>query len=212
MAKFKDLTGNKYGSLTVIEVTKERRRNAIVWLCKCDCGNTHKVVGIDLTIGDVKSCGCQQYLPKHGMCKSVEYTAWRGMRRRCFLEKDPEYFRYGGAGITVCDRWLDSFENFFSDMGERPEGFSLDRINSSGDYEPDNCRWADNTTQSYNQKLSKRNTSGVAGVRYNEKINKWRVRICKKNKLLFNKHYEDYDEAVKVRQQLEIKYYGETRE
>jgi hypothetical protein len=85
----------------------------------------------------------------HGMKGTGTYSSWQAMKARCQIESATEYHRYGGQGITVCNRWQ-SFENFLADMGERPEGHSIDRIDSSGNYEPGNCRWADNLTQSNN--------------------------------------------------------------
>lgn len=92
---------------------------------------------------------------KHGLTGTPTYKAWSGMKRRCYCEKDPNFKHWGGRGIKVCARWLDSFDNFLEDMGLCPSGMTIDRENNDGDYEPGNCRWADRTTQSRNRRFSR---------------------------------------------------------
>jgi len=136
------------------------------FMCKCECGKELKVSLTHLRTNHTLSCGCHKYSlikqnqpqRKHGHTKrngyrSPEYVSWRCMRDRCLYEKSQNYSSYGGRGITICDRWISSFENFFNDMGERPKGFTIDRINSDGNYEPNNCRWADKLTQRMNQRV-----------------------------------------------------------
>lgn len=133
-------------------------RGDALWLCECECGTLKTVRGNSLRAGTTQSCGCSHKEKgkkchyKHGMCNSKTYRAWASMKRRCYRQDDHHYGCYGGRGIKVCERWLNSFENFVCDMGECPEGFSLDRIDVNGDYEPSNCRWTDIYTQSNNKR------------------------------------------------------------
>lgn len=129
-----------------------------VWRCKCDCGNELDVRKPYLTSGDTKSCGCFRrettagLKRKHGLAhKSGTYDIWVLMRQRCNNPKASGYSYYGGSGITVCERW-DDYQNFLSDMGERPEGLTLDREDPNGNYEPGNCRWATWETQNNNKR------------------------------------------------------------
>ena len=95
---------------------------------------------------------------RHGMSNSREWYAWTSMKQRCYNKKHHAYARYGGRGITICERWLALFSNFFDDMGECPDGMSLDRIDNSGNYEPDNCRWATRKQQQRNQRTARKVT------------------------------------------------------
>lgn len=218
MAKVLDLCGHKYGKLSPVRFIGRDKHGHRVWECLCDCGSTKPVTVNHLRAGNVKSCGCSSKLLEMEAKKrdyrsfTKTYKTWNSMKSRCLHVSNPEYFRYGGAGITICDRWLESFDNFLEDMGERPEGLTIDRVDPQGNYEPNNCRWATANEQSYNQGLSKRNTSGVAGVYWEEKCKKWRVRIQKDNKLLANDYFEDYDTAVEHRLKLEEIHYGRKKQ
>jgi hypothetical protein len=158
--RFVDITNHKYNRLTALYPTVQDKKGSYKWMCKCDCG-TEKEIGITrIKNGNTKSCGCLvkenaiargKKSKKHHMTFTREYTSWRSMKERCTNKNGRGYWRYGGSGISVCDRWM-KFENFYADMGNRPEGTSLDRINPFGIYEPKNCRWADKSTQAINKK------------------------------------------------------------
>jgi hypothetical protein len=151
--------GNKFGSLTLIE-----RYTNDICLMKCKCKNILEVKLKDLLERSISSCGCVN----HGYSKSRTYNSWCSMKDRCLRVNHKSYKHYGGRGIKICDRWLHSFLNFLEDMGERPEGTSIDRINNDGNYEPGNCRWATSKEQSNNKR--KTNTEGI--IEKLEKANK----------------------------------------
>lgn len=144
-----DITGVRYGKLVVIGATPERTKGGDVrWLVRCDCGAEKVVPGGHLRSGGTRSCGC---LGKHGMTYSSTYKSWNAMKDRCTNPNNASWEYYGGRGITLDDSW-NVFINFFNDMGERPPGTSLDRIDNDGNYEPGNCRWASSSVQGTNRR------------------------------------------------------------
>jgi len=165
MPKLIDLTGQRFGSFTVIKrgPRKGAKSLEIYWECKCDCGTRMLVRGGSLRWGQSKSCGIGKCAAnfKHGHSAndkiSSTYNAWNSMQTRCTNPSAKYFERYGGRNITVCKRW-GTFKEFLADMGEKPKGKSLDRIDNEGNYEPSNCRWATLQEQAGNQSTSRRYT------------------------------------------------------
>jgi hypothetical protein len=160
-----DLTGQRFGRLVTICATSERAvGGSILWRCRCDCGTNVNASCANLRRGAVASCGCLQrdwtksgkanfkHGYAHSGAESSEFNIWCTMKARCFNPNSEKFPDYGGRGITVCERWLNSFENFLADMGPRPEGKTLDREQVNGNYEPGNCRWATPKEQRANQR------------------------------------------------------------
>lgn len=153
--KLIDLTGSKFGKLTVQSRASDKAYKRPHWVCICDCGGKSVVSGTNLNRLTTRSCGCLYEVSKrattHGLTKSRAYGSWCAMKYRCLSEKHESYARYGGRGITICDRWLRSFEAFYEDMGERPEGLTLERIDNDKGYYKENCKWATRSEQNKNQ-------------------------------------------------------------
>ncbi len=156
-----NIVGLKFGRL-LVESFAGIKHKMTTWLCVCDCGNKCVTTVTKLKSGHTSSCGCLQKelisirAKTHGCSTLPEYKAWKGMKTRCYNTNRKSYKDYGGRGIKVCDRWLESFENFYEDMGEKPtQKHSLDRVDNDGNYEPGNCRWATIKEQMYNRRLTK---------------------------------------------------------
>jgi hypothetical protein len=157
MPAFIDITGQRFGRLVAVAYEKPSR-----WLCHCDCGRETIVQQCSLRNNVTKSCGClrvelaRSRATKHGYGRKRQrpaiYSCWVNMMTRCTNPNSSKWKDYGGRGISVCVRWRHSFESFLADMGEKPAGLTLDRIDNDGNYEPSNCRWATPSEQRINSR------------------------------------------------------------
>jgi hypothetical protein len=160
MGAFYDITGQKFGRLTVIKRIPSISTRTTRWLCKCDCGSLHAVNKNNLINGQVKSCGClaselkkkRKTRTTHGMSYTRLYYIWQGIKRRCYYEKEPSYPYYGAIGITVCDEWR-TFENFkeWALNNGYSDDLTIDRVDNSVGYSPENCRWTTIKEQNRNK-------------------------------------------------------------
>jgi hypothetical protein len=158
----KAVTGKRFGRLTIIRVLPysiEQKGRPCV--CLCDCGVEFIRPWNAIQQGTTQSCGClraeawRTTITEHGLFGTPAWNSWSSMLTRCYNKRDHNYLKYGAKGITVCDRWRESFANFHADMGDRPDGMTLDRFpDRNGNYEPGNCRWATDSQQAANRKSS----------------------------------------------------------
>lgn len=172
--------GKTYGRLTVVRRVKGVGN---FWMTRCSCGCNKKVNGARLVSGDTKSCGCFQRTRlgmrafKHGKTGTATHNSWKAMLRRCSDPNMQFWEHYGGRGITVCERWK-VFNNFFADMGLRPQGMTIERVDNNGNYEPSNCKWGTDAEQARNSRNAKLNSEAVKVLRFMVKkgINKTLLR------------------------------------
>ena len=164
MGKVKDITGQRFGKLTVIKYIGKDKNNTSLWLCKCDCGNFTKVLKTNLSNNHTKSCGCLRkentLSAKHGKCHDNLYKIYYGIIKRCYNKNDQAFKNYGARGIVVCQEWLDDFMNFYNwaiDNNYR-DGLSIDRIDNDGNYGPSNCKWSTPKQQARNRRSNKNYT------------------------------------------------------
>lgn len=168
MAVFKDLSGQRFGRLVVVELAEKSfngKRFRYYWLCRCDCGNFCTARTDELTGGNTRSCGCLHKESavtniskhhKHKMSGTPAYKTWHGVKARCYNVRNKSYARYGGRGVGLYEPWISDFHAFYEYVSQLEhfgeEGYSLDRIDNDGDYAPGNLRWADAKTQARNRR------------------------------------------------------------
>ena len=183
-----DLIGIKFNRLTVISENGRDKHGRVYWECLCECGNEIKVISSELKNGHTKSCGCLnkeriELSKLKDTRKNSAYRVWDAMKQRCVNPNNSSYNRYGAKGIKVCDRWLNSFQNFLEDMGERPsKNHSIGRIKSELGYYKDNCRWETPLEQS-------RNISSNVWLEYNGETmlqTDWERKFGLKNSTIYN--------------------------
>lgn len=214
-----DLTGQRFGRLVAIEKNGQNKAKQYKWLCLCDCGNEHTVVGTQLVEGKSSSCGC--YAKEvagdatriHGMAKTPEYGAWKNAIARCYNPNNKKYKDYGGRGINVCDEWNQiaeiGFIKFYEDMGPS-HGLTLERVDVNLGYSKENCIWDNRYNQGYNQRMQTGNTSGKTGVSQN-KDGTWQAYINFEGKRYPLGEYKTFEGAKSAREAAEIKYYGKLK-
>jgi len=205
--KFIDKTGQVFGKLTVLEQAGRDKLKKVLWRCRCECGKETVVVSGSLVTGNTTSCGCvlKAAITKHGGWNKSSYNTWRAMIRRCTKPTDKDYPRYGGKGVSVCARWLE-YANFAADMGEPVGDETLDRIDTYGNYEPSNCRWAGVRTQNRNTRLRVNSTTGYIGVSVVGR--KFLAKITVGKKAYYSKLCATVEEASAARKELERIHWG----
>jgi hypothetical protein len=219
---FIDRTGQVFGELTVLLCTQKACRKPIEqktkWLCECSCGNIAEYQGNNLTSGNSTCCTkCRTAKAvKHGFAKrevskESTYNSWQSMKQRCNNANCDHYGNYGGRGITYDSSWED-FQKFYEDMGDCPEGLSLERIDVNLGYFKENCKWASRSEQSYNRRKDSKNTSGIEGVFYRKDTGKWTAYINKDNFRTTLGCFETKEDAIIARRNAEIELYGKIKE
>lgn len=206
-----DLTGKKINKLKIIKRDDTKRRR--YWICECDCGEIKSIRQDLITSGHTKSCGClikeeMRSRKTHDMSKTIEYDTWKHMIQRCTNKTAINYDNYGGRGIFVCEEWKNSFETFYNDMGDKPIGSSIDRIDNDGNYEPSNCRWVTKQQSNWNVG-SKVGTSKYKGVHFSKSKNRWISQIWKDYKLTYIGSFKNELDAAMAYNKKAIDFFGE---
>lgn len=210
---YKDMTGQNIGVWNVVEFAGISKYKKALWKCICSNGHESVIIGTYLRSKQrkcsecIKDQGFKHGCARKGIRRTTEYMIWASMIGRCVNLKNKRYGDYGGRGINVCERWLNSFELFLEDMRERPTAkHTIDRINNDGNYEPGNCRWTTNVIQNRNKRLYKKNKSGMSGITWHKVRKKWQVGISVNGKTVYLGLFGELFDAMAVRKNAEIKY------
>jgi hypothetical protein len=214
MGAFKDLTGQKFSRLTVIARGPNKGDEAR-WHCKCDCGKEVLVMRCSLARGATQSCGCMMkersrifaasQFTTHGLSRTNEYRIYAGMKTRCYNKASRTYQNYGGRGIIVCQRWLDSFEQFLADMGRRPSRqHSIERRDNEGPYSPMNCVWATIRQQANN----KRNVRLYSHNGRSQSLARWAREIGMQHQTLRHRVNAGWDIASAITTPIDVSYHS----
>jgi hypothetical protein len=203
--KFIDRTGQVFGKLTVLEQAGRDKLKKVLWRCRCECGGESTVNAGSLVTGNTTSCGCIIPNFKHGGWNKSSYNTWRAMMRRCYNSTDKDYPRWGGKGIVVYAPWHD-YATFAQDVGEPSGAETFDRINTAGNYEPNNVRWATPTTQARNIRVPKTSKTGITGVLFHG--GSYYAAITLKKKKYYSKVCKSLEEAAAARKELERLHWG----
>lgn len=221
MGKKIDLTGKEFSNLKVLSEAGRDKHGQVMWNCLCSCGTEFATCGGSLRNGHTKSCGCvgREKIGKvnffHGLYGTPLHKIWRGMISRCYVTSHTSYTRYGAVGVTVCKRWREpegkGLLNFMEDMGERPEGYQINRKGAAKEYSKENCEWVNLSVQAFDKGRSAVNTSGRTGVNFDIDCGLWTAQLNKEGKV-YKKRFKSFEEACKYREQLELEHFGFTKE
>jgi hypothetical protein len=214
---YQSLPESKSGRLTVSEVIRGGKDTKL--LCICECGESATVTLSNFRRGNTKSCGCWKREfgvirgksnVRHGMTGTKEFATWQSIKRRCYNKNHKDFKWYGARGITVCDRWLESFENFFADMGVSPDGMSIDRIDNDKGYFPENCKWSSNSQQNRNRRpsIEWKNYVGKSslGVSFDKRTKRWASSIGVNGARIFLGRFDTKEAAISARQRANVDY------
>lgn len=216
MGKKIDETGNVYGRLTVVKDDGLDKNGQYLWECLCECGKIKSIPGGALRRGLVVSCGCYNNGIRgkasitHGMSNTKIYKIWLGIISRCENPGHTSYPRYGAVGVSVCKEWRESFEAFYADMGDIPDGCEINRKRAANQYSKENCEWVSLSVQAYDKGMLCTNTSGRTGVNFDIDAGLWTAQLNKDGKV-YKKRFANFEDACKYRESLELEHFGFTK-